>query len=277
MTYKKKVDRNSRKEMEKKNNYTGFLKSRNLKWTVIVAAVIIIIVVVAVTNPFFKPPQSISAGTYYKVSDRDLLSNGSSGVYFLSWIGCPIGATNSWAIYYGINSTENISSHVQLHTADPSDVYSNDTTGQPGLLFKGDFSFTDSGHKVTFYPLYIYNETMSGTTANKTITGSLASYGLSLVNSTYPPAVAAIFNKYASDITYKGHLTTTVLITGPHGAYIFNSYMYSVVSGGVLGSGSPDHGNWTPHTPQYVMSHLGTATNVQGGATAFMQHIAKVE
>jgi hypothetical protein len=277
VTYRKKDDKTSRKQLEKKNNYTGFLKSRNLKWTVIVAAIIIIIVVLAVTNPFFKPPQSISAGSYYKVSDSDLLSNGSSGVYFLSWIGCPIGATDSWAIYYGINSTENISSHVQLHTADPSDVYSNETTGQPGLLFTGDFSFTDSGHKVTFYPLYMYNETMSGTTANKPINGSLVSYGLSLVNLTYPSAVAAIFNKYASDISYDNHLTTTVLITGPHGSYIFNSYMYPVVSGGVLGSGTADHGDWDPHTPQYVMSHLGTATNVQSGATSFMEHIAKAQ
>ena len=46
------------------------------------------------------------------------------------------------ATLYGINSTTNISSHVELHTADPADIYSSSTTGQPGLLFKGNFTFT---------------------------------------------------------------------------------------------------------------------------------------
>ena len=37
------------------------------------------------------------------------------------------------------------------------------------LVLKGNFTFTASGHKSTFYPLYMYNETMSGTVGNKPI------------------------------------------------------------------------------------------------------------
>jgi ABC-type dipeptide/oligopeptide/nickel transport system permease subunit len=133
---------NKNKQNPKKKNYTGFVKSRNFKWTVLGAAIIVVIVLVAILNPFFAAPSSIKADTYYKVSNGDLLSNGSSAVFFLSWIGCPIGATDSWAIYSAINSTTDIYSHVTLHSADPTDIYSNDVTGQPGLLFNGNISLT---------------------------------------------------------------------------------------------------------------------------------------
>ncbi|EQB68333.1 MAG: hypothetical protein AMDU4_FER2C00316G0005 [Ferroplasma sp. Type II] len=264
-----------KKQGKNKPNYTGFFKTRNFLLTAIMAVIIVIIVVLAVLNPFFAAPAHITADKYIEVSQKDLLSNGSSAVFFLSWIGCPIGASDSWALYYGINSTTNISSHVELHTADPSDVFSSPTTGLSGLLFKGNFTFTASGHKFTFYPLYMYNETMSGTVANKSINGSLVSYGLSLINNTYPAKVAAMFNKYSSDITYKNHLTTTFLITGPHGTYIYNSYMYDIIPGGVLGSGSASPGNWSPNSPQYVMSHLGSSSHITKAASTFMGYLAK--
>ena len=271
----KKSNNPGKKKEKNKPNYTRFFKTRNFLLTAIMAVIIVVIVVLAVLNPFFAAPAHITADKYNKVSQGDLLSNGSSAVFFLSWIGCPIGASDSWALYYGINSTTNISSHVELHTADPADIYSSSTTGQPGLLFKGNFTFTASGHKSTFYPLYMYNETMSGTVGNKPINESLVSYGLSLINSTYPAKVAAMFNKYSSDITFKGHLTTTILITGPHGTYIFNAFMYAIIPGGVLGSGSPDHGQWSPNTPQYVMSHLGSSSHITKAASTFMGYLAK--
>jgi hypothetical protein len=275
LTYKK--NNNSDKKEREKSNYTGFLKNRNFEWTVIAAAIIVIIVVLAVMNPFFAAPSKISSGSYYKVSNSDLLSNGSSAVYFLSWTGCPIGAANSWALYDAMNATTNVSGNVTLHTADPADIYSNGTTGQPGLLFNGNFTFGSSGHAFTFHPLYVYNETMSGTVANKSINGSLASYGLSLVNSTFPSRVAAIFNKYSQDITYKSHLTTTLLITGPHGTYILNAYMYAVVPGGILGSGQPGHGQWNPNTPQYVMSHLNKSASIKKAASTFQGYLGRAQ
>ena len=224
-----------------------------------------------------QPPQNFTADSYYKVSDSDFLPNGSSEKNFLSWIGCTLRATDSWSIYCVINSTEKISGHVQLHWADLSDVLSNDATGHPWLLFTGNFNFADSCHKVTFYLLYMYNETLSGNIANKPINGFTESYRIALVNSTYLSPVAAIFSEYAPDITYDGHLTTTLLIRGSHGSYIFNSYMYTVDSGGVIGNGTASHGDWPPHTPQYVMSYLGTAKNVQKGTILFMEYRERVQ
>jgi hypothetical protein len=275
----KKDNKNKKKINTKKESYAGFIKSRNFKWTVIGIAIIVVIVLVAVFNPFFEPPASIHPDTYYKVSDGDLLSNGSSAVFFLSWIGCPIGATDSWAIYSAINSTSDIYSHVALHTADPKDIYSNGVVGQPGLLFKNNFTFTTSGHKFTFYPLYMYNQTMTGTVNNTTINGTLASYGLSLINETYPAKVAAMFNRYAADITDKGHLETTFIITGPHGTYILNAFMYD--PGATLGTPispkSPEAGYWSPNSPQYVWTHLSESKNIKDAAGTFSGYLAKAK
>ena len=77
-----------KKQGKNKPNYTGFFKTRNFLLTAIMAIIIVVIVVLAVLNPFFAPPAKITSSKYYKVSQGDLLSNGSSAVFFLSWIGC---------------------------------------------------------------------------------------------------------------------------------------------------------------------------------------------
>ena len=280
------ADKKNKKERIKTN--TGrhgiepkkqFWKNRQFIFSVIAAIIIVVIVVLAITNPFFFAPSSISPDKYYKISDHDLLSNGSTGIYFISWLGCPIGATDSWALYYAMNSTTDIYSHVEYHQAYNQDIYSNaaGTVGQPGLLFKGTFSFQYNGKTVTFYPLYMYNQTMTGTVNNGKINGSLASYGLSLINSTYPSSVAKMFNKYAPDITYDNHLETTFIITGPHGAYIFNSFMYD---GGALGSGTYSEtaqNSYSPYTPQHVMSGLSTDSTIISAAHSFEKNLTAVQ
>ena len=282
MTYKKNKNEqtkanSSRHEIKPKKE---FWKSRQFIFGVIAAVIIVVIVVIAITNPFFAAPASISGEKYYKVADHDLLSNGSTAVYFISWYGCPIGATDSWALYYAMNSTTDIYSHVAYHQAYNRDIYANaaGTAGQPGLLFKGVFNFQNHGKTVTFYPLYMYNQTMTGTVNNGKINESLASYGLSLINSTFPSAVAKMFNKYASDITFKGHLTTSFIITGPHGAYIFNSFMYD---GGILGTGTwseyTDQNTYSPFSPQSVMSGLSSDSTIISAAHSFENNLTAVE
>ena len=256
-----------------------FRKNRQFIFSVVAAVVIVVIVVLAITNPFFSPPSRIFPEKYYKISDHDLLSNGSTGIYFISWYGCPIGATDSWALYYVMNSTSDIYSHVEYHQAYNQDIYSNatGTVGQPGLLFNGNFSFQYNGKTVTIYPLYMYNQTMTGTVHNGTINGSLTSYGLSLINSTYPASIAKMFNKYASYITYDHHLETTFIITGPHGAYIFNGFMYN---GGALGSGTyseTSSNTYSPYTPQQVMSGLSTDTPIIAASHSFEKNLTAVQ
>ena len=286
MTYKK--TKNNKNEQTKtvpgkqpKKPDKEFWKSRQFIFGVIAAIIIVVIVVIAITNPFFAAPASISPDKYYKISDHDLLSNGTTGIYFISWLGCPIGATDSWALYYAMNSTTDIFGHVEYHQAYDRDIYANaaGTAGQPGLLFKGTFNFQYKGKTVTFYPLYMYNETMTGTVNNGTIHGTLKSYGLSLINSTFPAAIAKIFNKYASDITYDHHLETTFIITGPHGAYILNSFMYDPQ--GTLGTGawtdSPSTNTYSPFSPQTVMSSLGSDSAIISAAHSFEKNLTAVQ
>ncbi len=282
MTYKKNKNEqtkanSSRHEIKPKKE---FWKSRQFIFGVIAAVIIVVIVVVAITNPFFAAPASISPDKYYKIADHDLVSNGTTGIYFISWLGCPIGATDSWALYYAMNSTTDIYSHVEYHQAYNQDIYANaaGTAGQPGLLFKGTFNFQYNGKTVTFYPLYMYNQTMTGTVNNGKISESLSSYGLTLINSTFPPAVAKMFTKYASDITYDHHLETTFIITGPHGAYILNSFMYD---GGILGTGtwtnSPATNTYSPFSPQSVMAGLSSDSTIISAAHSFETNLTAVQ
>ena len=113
------ADKKNKKERIKTNTGRHGIKPKKQFWknpqfifSVIAAIIIVVIVVLAITNPFFSPPSKISPDKYYKISDHDLLSNGSTGIYFISWYGCPIGATDSWALYYAMNSTTDIYSHV---------------------------------------------------------------------------------------------------------------------------------------------------------------------
>ncbi len=256
------------------------VKNKNFKWAVIFSVIIVVIVVIAAVYPYIAPfsaPSSIKPGKYYEISNKDLLNNGSSAVFFISWYGCPIGATDSWPLYLTMNKTTDISSHVRYNTADPTDIYGNGSVGQPGLLFNGNFTFKNNGTVFSFHPLYMFNKTMTGTVKNKTIPETLVSYGLSLINSTYPSNVAKMFNKYATSITFSGHLTTTFIITGPHGTYIFNTFMYQ--PGNELGTGtwSSTHNTYRPFTPQYVMSNLKTDSSIDGAASTFSSYLGKAK
>ncbi len=267
--------KNKTKKNVEKSKLNDIIKNKNFKWAVIFAVIIVAIVVVAEVYPYIAPfnaPASINPDTYYKVSNKDLLSNGSSAIFFVSWYGCPIGATNSWALYYAMNQTENISNDVSLHTA-TNDIYAY----QPGLLFNKDIIFKSNGNKFTFYPLYLYNESMTGTINNVSIKNSnLVSYGLSKIKSNMPSGVYNLFVKYKSTIASGNplHIATTIVITGPKGAYILNAFMYEPSSNGILGSGT--YNDWSPHTPQYVMSNINGSKTITTAASTFSGYLNKV-
>lgn len=273
MTYKKNKNQATKKIQKKKtlankDKFKKIVKNKNFIWSVILVIVIVVIVIVAITHPFFLAPSNIKAGEFVKVSDSDVAPDGHIAIYYLSWYGCPIGATDSWAFYMTMNSTTNIYSHVILHHSSSSDIYPN----QPGLLFNGSFTFSYDKNTVYFYPLYMYNQTMTGTIDNKSITGTLASYGLSLINTTYPSAVAKLFNKYASDITYKGHLETSFIITGPHGTYMGYQLLYN--PGEPLGSVTDN--NWSSNPPSYVIDHLSSSSGIISASSTINSTIDKV-
>ncbi len=253
------------------------IRDKNFKWAVIFAVIIVAIVLTAEIYPYIAPfnaPSSIKPNTYYQISNKDILSNGSSAVFFISWYGCPIGATDSWPLYYAMNSTENIRSDVSLHTSSPTDVYAN----QPGLLFDKNITFKESGNKFTFYPLYVYNESMTGTIHNKSISNkNLVSAALSEIKASMPSGVYNLFVKYKSTIASgsPSHISTTTIITGPKGTYILNAFMYAVPSSGILGSGLPTS-SWNANPPQHVMAGMSGSATITNPASTFSGYLNKV-
>ncbi len=278
----KKINNVKSNTKTKKNNNVSeskikkIVKDKNFKWAVIFSVIIVAIVLSAALYPYIAPfnePSSITPDAYYKVSNKDLLSNGSSAIFFVSWYGCPIGATDSWPLYYIMNSTENIRNDVSLHTANPTDIYAN----QPGLLFNKDITFTTNGNKFTFYPLYIYNESMTGTVHNTPIKNSdLVSYGLNKIKADLPSGVYNLFAKYESTIASgtPKHISTTIVITGPKGAYILNAFMYIPPASGILGQGT--YTSWNPNTPQSVMANMEGSSTITGPAGTFAGYLSKV-
>ena len=258
--------------MKKSFSFHDIYKNKYSLISIILSIVLVLIIIIAVIAPYYSEPSSISPEKYIKVNHGDLLKNGSSAIYYISWYGCPVGATDSWPLYYAMNSSENISSMVTLHRSSPTDLFANNS----GLLFNKNITFKNAGTKFTFYPLYMYNQTMTGTIHNKSLSSSARiSYGLSLINKTFPSSVAKIFNKYSSDISFKEHLETTFIITGPHGTYIYNLFMYNPVNATLLGSGTSS--SWTPNTPQHVMAHLNSSATIKTASSTFEKYLGKAD
>lgn len=181
------------------------------------------------SNSGFKPPSEMPWGKFVQVSDRNFGT--SVKIYYISWYGCPIGATDSWAFYLALEHEGNASlTYPVAHYSSQTDIYPN----TPGLIFYHSVFFQN----VSFIPLYLYNQTMTGTIKNQPIQGNLLSYGLSALQSSLPSSVYALeydimktvptqgFNGQASGIA-NGHVNTNVIITGPKGAWALDGPLFN--------------------------------------------------
>jgi len=210
-------------------------------------------------SPSFVAPSSTPWGSGEQISNSNFGNN--VHIYYISWYGCPLGATDSWAFFLALNSylATNLSSHgwTSLHTSLNGDIYGN----TPGLLFSS-FSYKN----VVFTPVYVYNQTMTGTVHNVTIpSDKLVSEGLSEINSSVPSSVSSLEYKYLYQLPIAGkslpsflqfrlpHVNTNIIITGPNGAWLFNGALYN--------PSTLRYNSSTPYTPQYVMSHLSIIDN----------------
>ncbi len=267
MTNKDYKRRKVSRQAENKQKVSTEQKKQNLNK--IVSIVIVVVVVATVgglfgfhvikfpsvgnSKPSFSAPTSTPWGSGEQISDSSFGSN--IHIYYISWYGCPFGATDSWAFFLALNSYlgTNLSNHgwTTLHTSVAGDVYGS----TPGLLFSG-FSYKN----VVFQPVYVYNQTMKGTTSNVSISPShLVSKGLSEINNTIP-AVSSLEYKYLYQLPIYGktvssflqfstpHVNTNIIITGPNGAWLFNGPIYNSSTLRKISSS-------TPYTPQYVMDH----------------------
>ncbi len=213
-------------------------KRRNIFYTaiaIIVAIVVIVGVLVGsgvLQSGSSNDPTSVTSGTWTKVSSSDI-GQGGVNIYFLSWQGCPIGASDSFAIYHYFhtnfpslsNSTMIKAEHFSDPSESPSDI--------PGLLFHN-FTATSSGITYSFHVVYVYGETLppdGPTSVNAGISTLKAVSG-------FPSAVINMFIKMETSVTtvglgnqaiasYAGHLTSSLIVTGPKASYYFEGEMYN--------------------------------------------------
>lgn len=193
------------------------------------------------TQPSFTAPTSISWGKFTEISNENFAGAGQEDIYFITWVGCPIGASVSWSLNYALSQIVN-NTFVTPHYSDPNE---GKLASLPGLLFSDSFTFTNNGKKVLFDPVYMYNETLFGYANNNTPIKStnLISAGLSVVNSSSPPISTGILNliyKYTNVVkinntqqnvpsAYLGnppHMNTVLVITGTFGTYMLNGQIY---------------------------------------------------
>lgn len=255
----------------------------------ILYSIVAIIVVVAVILSFAyvipaleKPKKVLELSTYEKVSNADLLSNGSNHIYFISWYGCPIGADNSWVLYSLLNSTTNgnASKDVILHRS---------FVNTPGLLFlKGkpydnimeNISFSCAGVPFTFTSLYIYNQTLTGTPYNQSMgtpggsgyNASRINVGLSIIRGNLPASVYNVAKEYETVVPLEnhtqsigdlsGHLVTMIILTGPDGTYVHFWFMYPSLTSSV----SPEHVFQTYRTYTPIVNAEAQLLKALGGA-----------
>ena len=193
-------------------------------------------------QPNFVAPTSIPWGTFTEISSQNFAGSGAENIYYISWVGCPIGASVSWSLNYALSQMVN-NTYVTAHTSDPNE---GSLASLPGLLFNDVFTFTHNGEKILFDPVYMYNETLFGYASNNSPIDSsdLVSAGLSVVNSSSPAIPTGILNliyeyttvfkinNMPSDVpsAYLGsppHVNTVLVITGNFGTYMLNGQIYN--------------------------------------------------
>ncbi|EZQ02045.1 MULTISPECIES: DUF929 domain-containing protein [Acidianus] len=218
--------------------------------TVFATVVIIIIVIFIAYFLVIKPITSraeIPYGKFVKVSNKDLAPPGKIIVVEQSWIGCPVGAVASWALYDVLSHYGNLSYYE--HYSDPYDKVASNI---PGLIFTG---FKSNG-VVEYQVSYLYNEYLNATPSGVPIPLSkLVQVGEEELQQELPGNVSSVIIKYETEvpvigynnasafIVHPNHLNFAILISGPNGTYIVSTPLISpkILEG---------------YSPSYVMSHL---------------------
>lgn len=280
----------------------------NTKKVTFIFAVIAAIIIIAVLvmghviptsfggNNGFTPPQNGVWGQFLQVSTSDYASAGHENIYFVSWIGCPVGAADSWALYGAFNQYySGIQSSVYGHTSDPNEGA---LANIPGLIFTSQFSFTHNGVNVSFTPLYLYNETMFGeegsnyanpegngiliTTSSQNFniapsSSKIVQYGLSIASANLPPSIYQVYDQFetvypvsnvgsgthASDnLTEQPHLTTIMIITDSKGTFVFNGPMYN-----------PQYLTSQGYSYQYLLQNYNSISDITSAMNQFDSYI----
>ncbi len=186
----------------------------------------------------FSPPNQIPFGPpFTEVSATDYAPSHSYSIYFISWIGCPYGASLSWGLYGSIKPYySSVQNDVYGHKSSPNE---GGLANIPGLIFNTGFSFVAKGYNYTFSPLYLYNEYLNRSypACVPIQPDNYVSVGYSEINSSgFPTGITSLAYKYTAvvPLTSTGkpsaysapvpHVNTVLIISGPSGTWFLNTF-----------------------------------------------------
>ncbi|QIW23542.1 DUF929 domain-containing protein [Sulfolobus sp. S-194] len=197
-----------------------------LKNVIILSAVTLFILLLIL--PYLLQPFEVPLNTFFKVSNIDYAEGNFTCIVFISWYGCPYGATDSWILYAFLSHYGKISFNISY--SDPNDIYPN----TPAIIF---LNFTPKSF-IHFKFLYLYNRYLNAT-ANGTIVNNFVYYGLEMIKTEFPqfyPYVREyITEKWASGsffqpVAYMGnppHIPTFIIISDKKGTYMLIGHIVS--------------------------------------------------
>ncbi|MGP6220682.1 DUF929 family protein [Caldiplasma sukawensis] len=250
---------NNKKQSDSQNSQNKMMG----KILIVIVGIILIVAVISFSGIIkfpessgsgsFTPPDYAEWGTFLKVSDNNYAPSGQMNIYFISWIGCPIGASLSWGLYGAMaDYNSSISNIVYSHLSDPNE---GSLANIPGLIFTNSATMNINGMHASFQPIYMYNETLFGEEGSDyslqngngiaLAPDQVVNYGLSVVQSQVPTPIFTIFKNYelkykivnlgsgdntSANLTSVQHLTTMLIITGPSGTFILNGPLINPTS-----------------------------------------------
>ncbi|BFH73814.1 DUF929 domain-containing protein [Sulfurisphaera javensis] len=227
---------------------------------IILGIIVIISIIIAVSMRTQVTMAIGGLGYIFKVNNVNYAGDNSVQIYFISWYGCPNGATSSWILYLVLNKYGTVS--VIPHSSKFAPRLG---SAIPGLLF---LNYTPKSN-VYFHFIYLYNEYLNETLNGIPITnftGNQAVYlGLKELKSEVPHWVyqLAFFYNIGDKLVNQGngsialayhHLVTMCFITGPKGTYAF--ILYS-----------------NPITPEKLLQALGVSSLSMSEAKSLASHL----
>jgi len=245
----------------KKNNKKEFL----LLIPVIVPILIILFIIFAPQPqyPFFQ---------FAKVSNIDYTNNNSVTVYFISWYGCPFGATDSWGLYIALSNYGTLNVTPNYSDVETIPLSPNQTImgADPGLIFN---SFTPKSY-VDLKPIYLLGRIYQNGSASLT-NGTLIpwdkvlSVELNELKKEVPQGIYNLIIQYELQRPFENgqpiamlgipeHIPSTIIITGKGGTWMMIGYDQQVYYGspGILSL----FGKENPNASQLLFQMINNKT-----------------
>ena len=207
--------------------------SRKKEFLLIIPFIVLVLIMIPLFMPHEEP-----FFQFAKVSSENYAGNNTVQVYFISWYGCPFGASDSWGLYIAL------SNYGQLNvTPNYSDVEAVPLTQNqpvvgtvPGLTFN---SFVPKSI-VDFHPIYLLGRIYPNNTAvlpNGTIISwnKILNVELNELKQEVPSWMYNLIYEYQIQLPYRNgqpiaelgnppHIVSTIIITGPHGTWMLMGY-----------------------------------------------------